>query len=61
MQLSTGIKGADATLAICGTIIEANGAQHAILSFVVKENTPTLKLPDLTLHWWVPVWCLRTA
>lgn len=51
-QVVTGIKGADATLAICGTIVEANGAKHAILALVVKENTLSSKLPDLTLHWY---------
>ena len=48
----TGIKGADASLAVCGTIVEANGAQHAVLALAVKENKPDVNLPDLVLHWY---------
>ncbi|GAX80734.1 hypothetical protein CEUSTIGMA_g8169.t1 [Chlamydomonas eustigma] len=62
-KLKTGIKGAEASLAVCGTIVESNQAMHAVVAFVVKENSTSTKLPNLTLHWatskrhgdqWVP-------
>lgn len=50
-QLVTGVKGADASLAVCGTIVEANGAQHAVIALAIKEDNPNVNLPDLVLHW----------
>ena len=47
------VKGADASLAVCGTIVEANGAQHAVLALAVKGNTKRDNLPGLILHWYV--------
>jgi len=49
----TVVKGADASLAVCGTIVEANGAQHAVLALAVKGNTKRDNLPGLILHWYV--------
>ena len=45
------MKGADASLAMCGTVIEVNSARHAIIAVAVKENALACKLPDLVLHW----------
>lgn len=50
-KVVTGVKGADASLAVCGTLIEVDQHKHAVLAVVVKENSNAMKLPDLFLHW----------
>jgi len=50
-KVSTPVRGTNAHLAVCSTLVHVNDSTHAIVSVAVKEDSPASSMPELLLHW----------